>query len=60
MRTVTGAILILAAQQSFAQAHLVTFPHEVYAREILVPASIVLLCLGVGFLIWGIVTERKV
>lgn len=59
MRTLTGAIFILAAQQSFAQAHLVSFPHEVYAREVLIPASVVLLCLGLGFLIWGILTERK-
>lgn len=59
MRTVTGAILILAAQQAFAQAHLVTFPHEVYVREIMIPASAVLLIFGVGFLIWGVISDRR-
>ncbi len=59
MRTVTGAILIAAAEQAFSHAHLVGFPHQVVAREVLIPTSLVLTVFGVGFLIWGILTERK-
>jgi hypothetical protein len=56
---VTGAILILAAEQAFSHAHLVVFPDRVFAREVLIPTSLVLTAFGVGFLIWGILTERK-
>lgn len=59
MRTVTGAVLLLASQQSFAQAYLIGFPNASMAQEVLVPASAVLGVLGLGFLLWGIVTERK-
>jgi len=59
MRMVTGAILIAAAEQAFSHAYLIGFPHSVYAIEVLVPASLVLLLAGLGFLVWGAVTERK-
>jgi hypothetical protein len=59
MRTVTGAILIAAAEQAFAHAHLVGFPHGVFASQVLLPASLVLLLAGLGFLLWGVITERK-
>lgn len=59
MRMVTGAILIAVAEQAFAHAYLIGFPHSVFAIQMLVPASLVLLLAGLGFLIWGTVTERK-
>ncbi len=59
MRTVTGGILIAAAEQAFSHAHLVGFPHGVFASQILLPSSLVLLLAGVGFLLWGVITERK-
>lgn len=59
MRMVAGSILIAAAEQAFAHAHMIGFPHSVFASEVLVPASLVLLVAGLGFLIWGVVTERK-
>ena len=59
MRMVTGAILIAAAEQAFSHAHLIGFPHSVYAMDVLVPTSLVLLLVGLAFLIWGAVTERK-
>lgn len=59
MRLVTGAILILAAEQAFAQAHLVGFPHDAYVRHVLIPASWVLTIGGIGFLIWGVIADRK-
>ncbi len=59
MRTVTGAILIAAAEQAFSHAHMIGFPHGVFASQVLLPSSLVLLLAGLGFLVWGIFTERK-
>jgi len=59
MRMVTGAVLIGAAEQAFSHAHLIGFPHSVFASQVLLPTSLVLLVAGLGFLIWGVVTERK-
>ncbi len=59
MRMVTGAVLIVAAEQAFSHAYSIGFPHSVYAIEVLVPTSFVLLVAGLSFLIWGVVTERK-
>jgi hypothetical protein len=59
MRIVTGAILIAAAEQAFAHAYSIGFPHSVFAIQVLVPASLVLLLAGLCFLIWGLITERK-
>jgi hypothetical protein len=59
MRMLTGAILIAAAEQAFAHAHLIGFPHSAFAREVLLPASLVFVLFGLGFLIWGVITERK-
>ena len=59
MRMLTGAILLLTAEQAFAHAHLVGFPDAAYVREVLIPTSLVLGLFGLGFLLWGILTERK-
>lgn len=59
MKMVTGAILIAAAEQSFSHAHLIGFPHQVFARDILIPTSLVLATLGVAFLLWGVLTNYK-
>jgi hypothetical protein len=56
---VTGAILIAAAEQAFSHAQLIGFPNAVFASQVLWPASLVLLVAGLGFLIWGLFTERK-
>jgi hypothetical protein len=58
MRTVTGAILIAAAEQAFAHAHLIGFPHGVFASQVLLPTSLALLAAGLIFLVWGVITER--
>lgn len=52
--------MVLAAEQAFGHAYLVGFPNAPFAQDVLVPASAVLGCLGLAFLIWGILTERKV
>lgn len=59
MRIVAGAILILAAEQAFANALLVRFPHDTFANQVLLPASCALLLLGAGFLVWGVLTEPR-
>ncbi|MCA9037269.1 MAG: hypothetical protein KDA91_19170 [Planctomycetaceae bacterium] len=59
MRMITGALLILAAEQAFAHALLVPFPNNVFATEFLYPVSMVLAVLGIGFLIWGIVSDQR-
>ena len=59
MRTVTGAILILAGEQAFSHAYLVGFPHQVYVQTILVPFAAVSTLAGIGFLIFGWRSERK-
>lgn len=57
MRTVTGAILLLAAEQAYAHSCLIAFPDQEAAVQLLIPASLVLLGLGSVFLVWGIWTE---
>ena len=59
MRILTGATFLLIAEQAFAHAYLIDFPNATMAQNVLVPASYVAGILGVGFLIWGVLTERK-
>jgi hypothetical protein len=59
MRLVAGAILILVAELAYAHAHLIGFPHQPAARDVLVPSSVAALIVGTGFVIWGAITERK-
>ena len=59
MRAITGAILLLAAEQAFAHAHLVGFPTQSVASEVLVPASMVLAVFGAVFLVWGLLADFR-
>jgi hypothetical protein len=59
MRMLTGAVLLAAAEQAFSHAYLIGFPHSALAKEVLLPASMVLAGGGLSFLIWGVITERK-
>lgn len=59
MRMITGAILLLAAEQSFAHAYLIGFPHQSYASQVLVPGSLTLGLLGLAFLIWGLAMDGR-
>lgn len=56
-KLIAGSLLIVAAEQAYAHTWLIGFPHHVHASEVLVPASVVLLTLGLGMLLWGIWTE---
>ena len=57
MKTVSGALLLLAAEQSFAHAQLVQFPNHEIAGRFLIPAAVFFLALGGGLLTWGLLTE---
>ena len=59
MRTVTGSLLILAGEQAFSHAYLIGFPHQVYAQTILLPFAAAATLTGIGFLIFGWISERK-
>ncbi len=59
MRTITGAILLLTAEQAFSHAHLVGFPLQSVASEVLVPASMVLAALGTALLVWGLLADFR-
>lgn len=59
MRTVSGALLILAGEQAFSHAHLIPFPHQPYAQTILLPFSVASTLCGISFLIFGWLSERK-
>lgn len=59
MKLVSGSLLLLAAEQAFAHAHLVQFPNHDVAARVLVPGSLVLTVIGAILLVWGLLTETR-
>jgi membrane-bound ClpP family serine protease len=59
MRMLVGAVLIAVAEQAFAHSQLVQFPNHLFASEILLPSSGVLLTLGVVMMTWGALTDFR-
>ncbi len=59
MRVLAGAMLLLAAEQSFAHAHLIGFPNHDVAARVLVPASLVFLLMGCLLMTWGILADFR-
>lgn len=59
MKLISGALLLLAAEQAYAHAQLVQFPNHESAAAVLVPGSLVLLVLGGLMIIWGLFTEFR-
>ncbi len=59
MKLVAGSVLVLAAEQAYAHAQLVQFPNHESASAVLVPASLVLLVLGLLLFIWALLTEAR-
>ncbi len=59
MRLLSGAILLVGAEQAFAHAQLVQFPNEDVASSVLIPASLTMLVLGTVLMIWGLLTECR-
>lgn len=54
MRMISGALLILTAEQAFSHSLLVQFPNTETAQDVLYPASLVLLTLGSLLMMWGL------
>ncbi len=54
MRMISGSILLLAAEEAFANSLSIGFPNAAAAQEILFPASLVLAISGLILLTWGI------
>ncbi len=59
MKLLSGAVLLVGAEQAFAHALLVQFPNQDSASSVLVPASLVLLTLGSILMFWGLLTESR-
>ena len=59
MKLVAGALLLMCAEQAYAHAQLVQFPNHQTATQVLVPASLVLLVLGVLVFCWGLLAEIR-
>jgi len=58
MKLLSGAILLVGAEQAFAHAQLVQFPNQ-DASSVLIPVSLILLVLGTLLMIWGLLTECR-
>lgn len=58
MKLLSGAILLVGAEQAFAHAQLVQFPNQ-DAASVLIPVSLIMLVLGTLLLIWGLFTEGR-
>jgi hypothetical protein len=59
MRALAGAVLIATAEQAFAHSLMIRFPNHLFASEVLLPSSAVVLFLGVSLLIWGVLTDFR-
>lgn len=58
MKMVSGALLLLGAEQAYAHAILAQFPNQEAAARVLIPAAVAFLVLGCLLLAWGLVTRR--
>ena len=59
MKLVSGALLIVGAEQAYAHAQLTQFPNHESAVAVLIPASLVMLVLGLLMFVWGLLTEAR-
>ena len=59
MKLISGAIMLLAAEQAYAHSQLIGFPNSRAAGEVLWPAALFFLIAGMSLLLWGIWTEVK-
>ncbi len=59
MKLLSGAILLVGAEQAFAHAQLVQFPNQDAASSVLIPVSLIMLVLGTLLMIWGLLTECR-
>lgn len=59
MKILSGAILLVGAEQAFAHALLIQFPNQDTASRVLIPASVVMLCMGCLLVVWGLLAEVR-
>lgn len=59
MKLLSGVVCLAAAEQAYAHAHLIQFPHHTAAAGVLVPASVVFLAVGVLLCLWSLLTEFR-
>ncbi len=59
MRMITGALLLLVAEQAFYHAHSIGFPHYRFVNEILLPVSGLLTVIGTGLIGMGLWLDRN-
>lgn len=59
MRSLTGAMLLIAGEQAFAHSFLIGFPHQVYAQTILLPFAAVSVLTGLACLATGFFRDQK-
>lgn len=59
MKLLSGAVLLVGAEQAFANAQLVQFPNQDTASSVLIPVSLIMLVLGSLLMIWGLLTECR-
>ena len=58
MRMITGALLLLVAEQAFYHAHSIGFPHYRFVNEVLLPLSGLLGVIGVVLIGVGLWFDR--
>ena len=58
MRMITGALLLLVAEQAFFHAHSIGFPHYRFVNEILLPVSGLLAIMGLVLIGTGLWLDR--
>ncbi|MEZ6066406.1 MAG: hypothetical protein R3B90_12030 [Planctomycetaceae bacterium] len=59
MRMVTGAVLLLAAEHSYAHTYMIGFPSHDLVAGVLLPAAIGFGVLGAIILTWELLTELR-
>jgi hypothetical protein len=59
MKLVSGALLLLGAEQAYAHANLIQFPNYEAAASVLFPAALAFLVLGGLMFAWGLATETR-
>ncbi len=57
MKFLSGAVLLVGAEQAFAHAQLIQFPNQDAASSVLIPVSLIMLVLGTLCMVWGLLTE---
>ncbi len=59
MKLLSGAVLLVGAEQAFAHAQLVQFPNVDASSSVLIPVSLIFLVLGTLLMVWGLLTECR-